>query len=104
QPVTLAAKHRAPRSKTGTLDGKIDGNAMTNVGSPRLTKQASKFWNAMPAHARAQILGNVYCAHCHGPVSVVNVSGTLKRGDLVLEGNCAKCGREVARLVEGPDA
>jgi len=58
----------------------------------------------MPAHARAQILGNVYCAHCHGPVSIVNVSGTLKRGDLVLEGNCAKCGREVARLVEGPDA
>jgi len=58
----------------------------------------------MPPHARAQILANVYCAHCRDAVPIVEVSGTLKSGDLVLEGKCAKCGQQVARLVEGPDA
>lgn len=38
-----------------------------------------------------------------GGVSVVNATGALKGGDLVLEGKCAKCGHEVARLVEGPE-
>ena len=85
-----------------TLDGKIIGIAMTDA--PRLTKQATKFWNAMPSHARAQILANVYCVQCRGAVSITDVSGTLKRGDLVLEGKCGECGHAVARLVEGPNA
>jgi len=77
---------------------------MADVSVPRLTKQAARFWNAMPSHARAQILANVYCTHCRGAVTMVDASGTLRRGDLVLEGKCAKCGHEVARLVEGPEA
>ena len=77
---------------------------MTSTDSPRLTKQASKFWNAMPSHARDQILSNVYCVQCRGAVSIVNVTGTLERGNLVLKGSCAKCGHKVARLVEGADA
>jgi len=92
------------RGKPRTLDGKIGDRSMTSTDSPRLTKQASKFWNAMPAHAREQILSNVYCVHCRGGVSIVNITGTLEGGSLVLKGNCAKCGHEVARLVEGPDA
>lgn len=77
---------------------------MTVVSAPRLTKQAAKFWNAMPSHARAQVLANVYCVQCRGAVSIIDVSGTLKRGDLVLEGKCVKCGHEVARLIEGPNS
>jgi hypothetical protein len=58
----------------------------------------------MPAAARADILGNVYCARCRGATSIVKASGSMKGGDLVLEGQCVKCGADVARLVEGPDS
>ena len=92
------------RATTRTLDGKIDGHAMTNVDSRRLTKEAAKFWNAMSSHARSQILANVWCGHCRDAVSIVDVSGTVKRGDLILEGKCNRCGGDVARLVEGPEA
>ena len=58
----------------------------------------------MPSHARDQILSNVYCTNCRGAVSIVSVTGTLERGNLVLKGDCAKCGSKVARLIEGADA
>jgi hypothetical protein len=77
---------------------------MASAGPVDLTKQAAKFWNGMPEHARREILGNVFCVRCGGGVSMVNASGTMKQGNLVLEGTCANCGHEVARLVEGPDA
>ena len=57
----------------------------------------------IPVDARAKLLANVYCGHCRGGVSIVNVTGIVKRGDLLLKGNCATCAHEVARLVEGPD-
>ena len=77
---------------------------MTDVQLPGLTKQASKFWNAVPLGARKAILANVYCGNCRGAVSIVNVTGAVKSGNLVLYGYCAKCGQDVARLVEGSNA
>ena len=32
--------------------------------------------------------------------TVVNYSGQLKGGDLLLEGECERCGNSVARLIE----
>ena len=52
--------------------------------SPRLTRKAAKFWDAIPSSARTEILANVYCVRCRGAVSIIAASGTLKRGDLVL--------------------
>lgn len=86
-----------------TLYGEIDDRAMTNAELVGFTRQASKFWMAIPADARAKLLANVYCGHCRGGVSIVNVTATVKRSDLLLKGNCATCGHDVARLVEGPD-
>lgn len=77
---------------------------MTIVQLPRLSAQASKLWNAIPIDARRKILANVYCGHCRGGVSIINVVGTLKGGDLVLHGNCAVCAHNVARHIEGPNA
>ena len=76
---------------------------MTNPEVVGFTRQASGFWMTIPADTRARLLANVYCGHCRGAVSIVNVTATVKRGDLLLKGNCATCGHEVARLVEGPD-
>ncbi len=53
---------------------------------------------------RRKILENVFCRHCRGAVSIVNVAGTVKGGDLMLDGNCTVCGHNVARLVEGSNA
>ena len=77
---------------------------MTDIQPREFTKQASRFWNGMPEDVRAKILANVYCGHCRGAVSIVNVTGTVKGGNLVLKGSCAQCGQDVARLVEGPNA
>lgn len=76
---------------------------MTNAETPGFAKQAREFWMAIPADARAKLLANVYCAHCRCAVSIANVVAQVTRGDLVLKGNCATCGHDVARLVEQPD-
>lgn len=76
---------------------------MTNDDLIGFTKQASAFWMAIPADVRAKLLGNVYCGNCRGAVSIVNVTAAIKRRDFLLKGNCATCGHEVARLVEGPE-
>lgn len=76
---------------------------MTDFELVGFTKQASTFWLAIPSGARSKLLANIYCGDCGGAVSIVNVTATVKRGDLLLKGNCAKCGHAIARLVEGPD-
>jgi hypothetical protein len=52
------------------LYGEIDDRAMTNGDWAGFTKQASAFWMAIPAEARAKLLANVYCGHCRGAVSI----------------------------------
>ncbi len=76
---------------------------MTKPELADFTKQASEFWRGIPSDTRAKLLANVYCGHCRGAVSIVNVTAMIKRGDLLLKGKCATCGHEVARLVEGPE-
>ena len=81
--------------------------SMVPMGNEQLhgfSWQAAKFWNAMSTDTREKILTNVYCGHCRGETSIVNFTGSLKGGDPVLNGSCAKCGQKVARLVEGPEA
>ena len=48
-----------------------------------------------------KILDNVFCSHCRDSVRIVDYSGSVVSGDLLLKGNCAICGHQVARLVEG---
>ncbi len=73
---------------------------MTVVRLPQFSTQAAKLWNAIPAETRRLLLANVYCGKCRGAVSIVNAVGSVKGGDLVLNGNCAVCGGDVARLIE----
>jgi hypothetical protein len=106
--VRTGRKHRATSARSPgpphstTLYGEFDDRAMTNLELTGFTRQASEFWMAIPADTRAKLLANVYCGQCRGAVSIVNVKAMVKRGDLLLNGNCATCGHEVARLVEGP--
>jgi hypothetical protein len=63
--------------------------------------KAAAFWAKVPDDVKPKLLDNVYCGHCRGGVTITRFSGTVKSGDLLLQGSCAICGHEVARLVEG---
>ena len=68
---------------------------------PTFTDEAKKAWNAIPAHVRTKLLSNVWCGHCSGTTTIVDYRGKIVgQGDLLLEGQCRKCGSPVARLVE----
>ena len=77
---------------------------MTESKLPSFSPKVSLFWAAIPVEIKQKILANVYCSHCRGAVTIVNFTGAVKGGDLVLRGSCAVCGHEVARLVEGAGA
>jgi hypothetical protein len=70
---------------------------MTN---DQFTARAAVLWGTIPRQACEQILKNVFCADCRGSVEIINFTGEVSEGNLVLKGSCAKCGHAVARLVE----
>lgn len=61
---------------------------------------ARKIWEAIPLEQRTRILNNAWCVNCMKATTVVNYFGQLKDGNLVLEGECGKCGQTVGRLIE----
>jgi hypothetical protein len=67
---------------------------------PQLTPDAKKLWLAIPGEIRRQLLSNVYCGHCGGVTSMVNYSGSVTSGVVVLVGHCITCDAEVARVVD----
>lgn len=62
---------------------------------------ADKIRAEIPVQFQDKILSNVYCPHCRDSVKIVDYSGSVVSGDLLLKGHCEICGHEVARLVEG---
>jgi hypothetical protein len=74
---------------------------MTIFQFPQFSPKAAKLWEEIPAEFQEKILDNVFCSHCRDSVRIVDYSGSVVSGDLLLKGNCAICGYVVARLVEG---
>lgn len=65
------------------------------------TPQAQWFWHNIPEHIQVKIIGAVWCSHCGESTTIVNFKGNIKQGDLILRGECLRCGGAVARLIEG---
>jgi hypothetical protein len=83
------------------MDATLDQKMPMNVESiPKFTAPAAKLWAKVPAEFKKRLLSNVWCAHCRQEVTITNFSGTVKGGDLVLEGLCSKCDGPVGRLIE----
>ena len=72
--------------------------AITNGFS--LTAQARKLWEAIPGEVRVKLLNNVWCVDCRQATGICEVSGSVKKGMLVLTGRCTTCGGRVARVIE----
>ncbi len=67
----------------------------------RFTVDAQRFWRTIPEELRLRILENVWCVSCRGVTTIVRFRGeTDSSGDLILIGECAKCGERVARRIE----
>lgn len=74
---------------------------MTVESLPTFTRLARQRWESIPADTRQRLLANVWCGQCRHEVTITNFSGTITGGNLLLEGKCAKCDGDVARMIEG---
>jgi RNase P subunit RPR2 len=70
------------------------------MSKEKFTAEAALLWGAIPPEAQKRILKNTFCAKCNILVEIVNYYGTVKNGDLILDGTCAFCGHAAARVVE----
>jgi len=66
----------------------------------QFTDKAKHLWDKMPMAEKTMILNNVWCVGCSKVTTIVDYSGSVKKGDLVLNGKCQRCRGDVARLVE----
>ena len=61
---------------------------------------AKRLWDAILPYHKTQILNNVWCGDCRKVTTIVHYTGKVECTDLVLEGECERCGGKVARLIE----
>jgi hypothetical protein len=73
---------------------------MIALATPSFTPTARKPWDAIAAAHQERILDNLFCTRCSCSVRMVHFTGTVKRGDIRLEGQCATYGHTVIRIVE----
>ena len=66
-----------------------------------MTPEARAFWDSISERGKTRLLNNVWCVSCGSVRTIVRYRGRLERSDLVLEGECGTCGKDVARVVEG---
>ena len=65
------------------------------------TPQAARRWDELGARRQTLYLNNVWCVGCRRTTTIARFQASIKRGDLILEGECMKCGGAVARVIEG---
>ena len=73
------------------------------IGEPDFTPDAAAFWRQFEEELREKFLDNVFCTKCPSPVRMILAEGKMERELLVLRGTCARCGQQVARVVEPPN-
>lgn len=72
---------------------------MTIESIPKFTTPAARLWSAIPADVRKTLLSDVWCGRCRHEVTITNISGAVRAGDLLLVGKRSICHGDVARVV-----
>ncbi|MFH1251577.1 MAG: hypothetical protein V1715_10835 [bacterium] len=67
----------------------------------KFSPPARAFWNKIPSDIQERLLDNACCAHCAAMTTITDYTGTIEKGDLILDGICIRCGNAVTRLIEG---
>lgn len=61
--------------------------------------EAIKKWAQLPKDMQARLVRNVFCLSC-GVTMVVHYTIKNTEYGILLEGECKKCGKRIARLIE----
>jgi endogenous inhibitor of DNA gyrase (YacG/DUF329 family) len=73
---------------------------MVDANQPTFTTPAQRMWQRIPPSSQRKVLDNVWCPECRKATTMIEYSGQVKAGDLLLTGRCTTCGKKVARLLE----
>lgn len=60
--------------------------------------EALREWKKVPEHIRKLLLANAFCHNCGSAEFAPGYTLRMRHGRVLIEGRCAKCGAEVARL------
>ena len=62
--------------------------------------EALRGWRKIPEHIRKLLLANAFCHNCGTTEFAPGYTLRMRHGRVLIEGRCAKCGAEVARLYD----
>ena len=62
--------------------------------------EASREWRKIPEHIRKLLLANAFCHSCGTTEFAPGYTLRMYHGRVLIEGHCAKCGAEVARICD----
>ena len=62
--------------------------------------EAARIWKGMPENIRKLPLGNAFCPNCDVTSFASGYSLRMRDGFVLIEGRCAACGAEIARLCD----
>lgn len=62
--------------------------------------EALREWKKTPEHVRKLLLANAFCHNCGTTEFAPGCTLHMRHGRVLVEGCCAKCGAEVARLCD----
>ena len=62
--------------------------------------EALREWRKIPEHIRKLLLANALCHNCGTTEFAPGYTLRMRHGRVLIEGCCAKCGAEVARLCD----
>lgn len=71
----------------------LRGCGTTDIG-------AARTWRGMPESIRQLLLGNAFCPNCGTASFASGYSLRMQDGSVLIEGRCATCGGEIARLCD----
>ena len=62
--------------------------------------EALREWKKIPGHIRKLLLANAFCHNCGTTEFAPGYTLRMRHGCVLVDGNCSKCGAEVARLCD----
>lgn len=62
--------------------------------------EALREWRKIPEHIRKFLLANASCRNCGTTALAPKYTLRMRHSCMLIEGRCAKCGAEVARLCD----
>jgi hypothetical protein len=67
---------------------------------PKFTAPAARIWNAISPGDQQTLVSAAWCSNCHQEVTIVDYSGSIKAGHVLLRGTCSSCDAAAYRFVE----